>query len=290
MPTLSPRHQQFVKERQYLMNVSPATVSWYTHAFKWLSLCANPEEPTADELQSMVMRMRESGLKETGANAVIRATNAYLHWASKSSRKCGAGCTHPRVLNLKEPEFIPATFTAPQIKLLVNFKPKTFIDRRTHLLCLILFDTGCRISSALGLRIEDCEMEDLLIKFTAKGRKQYRVPISLELRRHLYRYVRECDKKPHDLLLSAQDGAKLGRCVCLRQVKRLCLRLDFTPPPRTLHSFRTTFSVMYIRRGGSVFHLQKYLNHSTLEMSRKYANLTTDDLSATHQRHSLLAA
>ena len=26
----------FIRERRYLNNVSPATISWYTHAFKWL--------------------------------------------------------------------------------------------------------------------------------------------------------------------------------------------------------------------------------------------------------------
>ena len=78
-PILLQRHQQFIRERQYLHNVSPATMRWYTFAFKWLSLCTNPEEPTQAELNDMVCRMREKGLKATGANAAIRAINAYLH-------------------------------------------------------------------------------------------------------------------------------------------------------------------------------------------------------------------
>jgi integrase/recombinase XerD len=76
----------------------------------------------------------------------------------------------------------------------------------------------------------------------------------------------------------------------LRDVKRLCKRLGFQPPARTLHAFRHTFAVNYLRKGGSVFHLQKVLGHSTLEMTRRYANLVTADLSAVHQRISLLAA
>jgi hypothetical protein len=34
---------------------------------------------------------------------------------------------------------------------------------------------------------------------------------------------------------------------------------------------------------------QKVLGHSTLEMTRRYANLLTEDLQAIHQRVSLLA-
>jgi len=38
-----------------------------------------------------------------------------------------------------------------------------------------------------------------------------------------------------------------------------------------------------------VFHLQKVLGHSTLEMTRRYANLVTADLQAVHERVSLLS-
>jgi integrase len=68
-----------------------------------------------------------------------------------------------------------------------------------------------------------------------------------------------------------------------------CKRLGFDPPARTLHSFRHSFALNYLRRGGSVFHLQKVLGHSTLEMTRRYANLVTADLQAVHQRVSLLS-
>ena len=81
------RFIEFTRERQYLHNVSPATLSWYASALKWLP----SESPTQDELKSAVLRMREKGLKETGCNSAIRTINAYLHWASGSEHKCGAG-------------------------------------------------------------------------------------------------------------------------------------------------------------------------------------------------------
>ena len=43
------------------------------------------------------------------------------------------------------------------------------------------------------------------------------------------------------------------------------------------------------RNGGSVFHLQKVLGHSSLEMTRRYANLMTEDLQAVHEKVSLLS-
>jgi integrase/recombinase XerD len=75
----------------------------------------------------------------------------------------------------------------------------------------------------------------------------------------------------------------------LRDVKLLCKKLGFAPPGRTLDAFRHTFALNYLRRGGSVFHLQKVLGHFTLEMTRRYADFCTMDLQAVHERVSLLS-
>jgi integrase/recombinase XerD len=105
----------------------------------------------------------------------------------------------------------------------------------------------------------------------------------------MFRYIADCKKTVESLLFSNRNGAKLGRRNVLRDVKQLCKRLGFNPPARTLHAFRHTFAIHYLRKGGSVFHLQKVLGHSTLEMTRRYANLMTEDLQAVHERVSLLS-
>jgi len=51
----------------------------------------------------------------------------------------------------------------------------------------------------------------------------------------------------------------------------------------------TQIRVNYVRRGGSVFHLQKVLGHRMLEMTRRHANLVTADLQAVHERVSRLS-
>jgi integrase/recombinase XerD len=154
---------------------------------------------------------------------------------------------------------------------------------------LFLLDTGCRISEALNLRVRDIDFENMLVTLDGKGRKQRVVPFSFELRKALFRYVTDCKRKLDSLLFANRTETKLGRRNVLRDVKLLCQRLGFDPPARTLHAFRHTFAVNYLRRGGSVFHLQKVLGHSTLEMTRRYANLMTEDLQAVHERVSLLS-
>jgi integrase/recombinase XerD len=190
---------------------------------------------------------------------------------------------------LKEPQLILPTFTATQVSRLVRWKAKGRYQKRLHLLVLFLLDTGCRISEALTLRVNEIDFDNLLVRLDGKGRKQRVVPFSFELRKVMFRYVADYGRKPDLLLFASRNETRLGRRVMLRDVKLLCKRLGFTPPARTLHAFRHTFAVNYLRRGGSVFHLQKVLGHSSLEMTRRYANMSTEDLQAVHERVSLLA-
>jgi len=282
---MQPRFEQFIRERQYLHNVTPSTVEWYRHSLKWL----DSESPSQQEMKDAVIRMSESGRKPTGCNCAIRAINTYLHWNSGSERKCGPGCQHSRIQKLKEPQLVLPTYTAPQIRQLVTWKPKGKYQRRLHVLILFLLDTGCRITEALTLRVCDLDMSNMLVTLDGKGRKQRVVPFSFELRKTLVRFIRDFGRKMDALLFANRSQTRLAHRNVLRNVKDLCKRLGFKAPARTLHAFRHTFAIHYLRKGGSVFHLQKVLGHSTLEMTRRYANLMTEDLQAVHERVSLLS-
>ena len=71
---------------------------------------------------------------------------------------------------MKEPQLVLPTFTAPRVKILLGWKAKGFYQRRLHLLTLILLDTGCRISEATGIHVQEVDLDNLLL--TVKGGQQ----------------------------------------------------------------------------------------------------------------------
>lgn len=265
--------EQFIRERHFLQNVSPRTVDWYKESFKWLGT----PEPSQDELKEFVLRMREHGLQPISCNNRIRAINAYLKWSGSPLH----------VQRLREEQRVLPTFSVIEIGKLIKWKPQGFYQVRLHTLIAALLDTGCRIGELLTLRWADCDFENLLITVKGKGKKERKIPISFELRKLLWRFNQ---KNPHESVFCTRQGRSLGRRDALRNVKRLCPRLGFPAPERTLHAFRHTFATNYLRKGGSVFHLQKTLGHSSLEMTRRYVNLLTEDLQQVHQKISLLSA
>jgi integrase/recombinase XerD len=103
---------------------------------------------------------------------------------------------------------------------------------------LFLLDTGCRISEALTLRVTEIDLENMLVTLDGKGRKQRVVPFSFELRKALFRYIKDFHRKTDSLLFANGTETKLERHNVLRDVKLLCRRLGFEPPARTVHAFR----------------------------------------------------
>ena len=265
--------EEFIREREYLQNVSHRTIEWYRESFKWL---AEPSPSQAD-LNSFVIRMREAGLKASSCNNRIRAVNSYLKWTGSLLK----------VSRLKEPQRVLPVFSVEDIRTLGRWKPKTATQYRLQTIILLLADCGCRVDEALSLRWIDVDFDNLLFCVQGKGDKDRRIPFSFELRKYLWKHKQ---RATHELVFCSKQGGKLGRRDVLRDTKNLCRKLGVRIPERTLHALRHSFAVHYLRSGGSVFHLQKALGHSSLDMTRRYANLLTEDLQKVHQRVSLLSA
>jgi site-specific recombinase XerD len=131
------------------------------------------------------------------------------------------------------------------------------------------------------------DLDNMLLRVRGKGEKQRIVPISFKMRRLLYRWLL---KHEFPLVFATRDGARLGRRNLLRDFKRLAKRLGISGVRVSFHTLRHTFAVNYIRQGGDVFRLQRILGHSTLEMTRRYVNLQTEDLQTVHNRLSVVSS
>jgi site-specific recombinase XerD len=54
------------------------------------------------------------------------------------------------------------------------------------------------------------------------------------------------------------------------------------------HRLRHTFATNYLRQGGDVVRLSMVLGHTQISTTQRYLHLLTEDLSASHQRVSIL--
>jgi integrase/recombinase XerD len=273
----------FVKSRRYLKNVTAKTLVWYRTSFTTFQRLHHEPTYTKESLRAFVVTLRESGVSPISCNTYCRAINAYLRWLHEE----GHADTLLRIAPLKTEQKVIATFTAADVRKFITYRPRTFGQHRLHALTLALLDTGLRIEEALTLTRERVDLDNLLLTVDGKGQKQRVVPMSLELRKVLYRWTQ---KHQFPLVFPTRGGGRLTQRNLLRDLKQWGRDVGIGSGVRvSFHTLRHTFAVNYIRNGGDVFRLQRILGHTGLEMTRRYVNLQTADLQTVHHRLSPLS-
>jgi integrase/recombinase XerD len=279
---------QFLNERRYLQNVTPATLVWYGVAFRnWHALIGPshaPSLPTKATLQHFVLALRERGIKPVTVNTYLGAMNAFCRWLydeghARERVKIGKLRVERRLLTLLDDA---------QMRTLIGFKPRTFRQARTHLAVVLILDIGLRISEALNLRDGDIDFDNLVVKVFGKGQKERVVPFSPELRRRIYRYQQLRAKKgiAGELLFTGFEGTRWEK---RNSTTSLHLLQDTLHLPRFgWHRLRHTFATNYLRFGGDVVRLSIVLGHTQITTTQHYLHLLTSDLQAPHQRLSIL--
>ena len=280
--------EMFIKDRRYAKGVSPRTESWYRqswHAFHDALSKASPDALSKSDFTPVIEGFCSRGVSPITINTYARAINAFLRWLHEE----GHCPTLVRIPRLKEPETVVVTFRLEHVQRLIQYRPTCRNQRRAQIMALLILDTGMRLKEVLSLRIGDIDLDNLLVTVRdGKGGKQRVVPISVELRRVLFKYI-SAHSSVSGLVLCSRDGGSLLQNNVRRDFKAVCSRLKISGVKGGFHVLRHTFAVNYVRNGGDVFRLQRILGHSTLEMTRRYVNLQTEDLQAVHSRLSLLS-
>jgi integrase/recombinase XerD len=154
-----------------------------------------------------------------------------------------------------------------------------------YALIVFIIDTGCRIDECLSLKRSGVDIDNFLVTVRGKGNKERIIPISRECRRVLYRFI---DKHNFDLVFPTRQGAKYSYRNSVRDFKDLCKELGITDVRTSWHTLRHGFAINHVRQGGDVFSLQRMMGHSSLDVTKRYVNLTEDDLKLVHKKTSIL--
>jgi len=281
--------EQFLRERAYLKNVTPRTLVWYRTAFKnyQATLASSaPALPTKTTMQQFVVAMRDRGVRPVTCNTNIAAMNAFCLWLQQE----GHVNERVRLAKLRVERRVLSLLDEAQMRALINFRPRTFAQFRTHTAVMLILDTGLRISEALNLRHSDVNADNLILKVFGKGQKERLVPFSPELRKRLYRFdkLKAQKKIGGEFVLGGFSGARWEKRNSSASLHLLQRNLGL--PRFGWHRLRHTFATSYLRHGGDIVRLSMVLGHTQITTTQRYLHLLTEDLSASHQKVSILTA
>jgi site-specific recombinase XerD len=267
--------QQFITERRYLKNVTPKTILWYEQAFKEF---ANAFD-TREAIVQRIAALRERGVKAISVNSWLRVLRAYWRWSGRELE----------IPKLKEEEKVLQTLSPEQISRLLSFRPKGINQARTHTAAMLLLDGGYRISEVLTLPFDHVDSQNLCVKVLGKGNKQRLIPLSVEMRKTLYRFSAK-QSGPGRLLFGTRRNTLVTVRNFERDLKLIGAKLGISGVRFSPHTLRHTFAVAYLRAGGNLFYLSKILGHTSVKTTERYLqSLQIGDLQAVHDRLSPLA-
>lgn len=166
---------------------------------------------------------------------------------------------------------------------LVN--PQRDTAARDRAILILLVDTGLRASELCNLQIRDYNADSGNIDVVGKGDKERTVFAGMNARKALWRYLASRPQaQPTDPLFASRSGRPLQKDNLRHLVQRVAERTGVKGA--TLHKFRHTFAINFLRNGGNVIELKKLLGHEQMETVTIYVDLAQADLQEAQRRAS----
>lgn len=145
---------------------------------------------------------------------------------------------------------------------------KAICDPLRFAFCLLILDTGCRMSEALNVRVEDIDFsESVIVIHTLKQRRSgvYRViPLSPELLELLNSTIIESDLSP------TQRIWPFGRTTGWKWVRKCMKNAGLSGIKATARGLRHGFGIACAQNGLDVTNIQDLMGHVKIETTKIY--------------------
>lgn len=188
----------------------------------------------------------------------------------------------------KQAEYLPDVLSIEEVNRVIeaagNFGSEDAISIRDAALLEFLYATGARISEAVGVKFEDIDLNESVVKLTGKGSKQRLVPIGGCAVRALRNYMEKSrpeltlkgKRELHTIFLNKRGNA-LSRQSAWAIVTQAGERAKLDKPLHP-HTLRHSLATHLIAGGADVRTVQELLGHASVTTTQIYTHISPDAL------------
>lgn len=286
---------EFIQEKE-ARNLSQATIRNYIQSFEYFMDFneLSRDDNTTDEINigmfhHWIGSMKLDGVKHTSINHYLRDCRAFFYWCMDEDRKYITPSFKIHLVEGQEEQL--KLFSDEDIALLLE-KPRrndSFVVWRTWAIVNWVLGTGNRASTICDVRLNDVyyAKKEIALGHT-KNKKAQIIPLSSSLETVLKEYCRMWRKEAEiDGWLFPNVGEEQLTTNALRHAfAKYCD--DRGVEQTNIHGLRHNFAKGWVRNNGNMFALQKILGHASLDMTRKYVKLFSEDIKEDFDRFSPL--
>ncbi len=155
----------------------------------------------------------------------------------------------------------------------------SFTGNRDKMMLMIMYNTGCRISELINIRVSDVELSGSdgtsSIRFFGKGRKERTTPVWKSTSAFINKYITANSLRRDDYLFKnvrngrlTRSGASQRVSTLVKKAHEICSSLknkNITP-----HTFRHSVAMNLLQAGIDISTIAIWLGHESIETTHKY--------------------
>jgi integrase/recombinase XerD len=195
--------------------------------------------------------------------------------------------------NIESPRLgrsLPKSLSEPEVESLLA-APDTGSEAglRDRAMLELLYATGMRVSELVGLRMDQVNLRQGVVRVIGKGDKERLVPVGEEAAAWLEKYMRTArpallGNTPATTLFPGRRGAPLTRQAFWHAIRRHAMKAGITRAISP-HVLRHAFATHLLNHGADLRVVQMLLGHADLSTTQIYTHVARERLKKLHQEH-----
>jgi site-specific recombinase XerD len=241
------------------------------------------------DLRHYLVELEQQGLAATSVQRKLASVRSLFRWLHEQ----GTVAKDPArlVKGPKTARRVPVFLTRGEVDTLLGQAfPPDVTGRRTRAILEVLYSTGCRVAEAAGMKLDQLDLDEGVVRVFGKGSKQrlamlgrpamQAVKAWLPVRQRILHENRARD--PGALFLNQQGKPLSARWIfetVLRAARRAGIATRLTP-----HGLRHSFATHLLDAGADLRTVQELLGHARLVTTEIYTHVSIGRLREVYDR------
>ncbi len=284
--------QQFLDNLAWEHGLSDNTISAYRTdllKFEQFALAQGDSvlEISRESVENYLSFRREQGLK---ARSTARAISSMRRFYGYLQAQKSINDNPMQLIALPKLENpLPKTLTEKDVDALLS-EPNIDepLELRDKAMLELLYATGLRVSELVGLKLENINQRQGVIRVFGKGNKERLVPMGQEADYWIERFKKQGRgvllKTQSEVVFPSNRGVEMTRQTFWHRIKfyakRAGIKKALSP-----HTLRHAFATHLLNHGADLRVVQLLLGHSDLSTTQIYTHVVKERLKSIHAQH-----
>lgn len=247
----------------------------------------HPSQISYQDIRNWMVELIDQKMLARSVNRKMATLRKYFKFLLQE----GIIQTNPasRIQSQKIPKTLPVVVEADRLAQMLDSDeifPADFEGRRDKLVMEMLFGTGMRLAELLGVKEQDINLHEGVVRVLGKRNKERIIPINTELKNLLQEYIDLKKNQNFDnnsfTLIVTNKGAGAYPAMIYLIVQKYLANIS-TQSKRSPHVLRHTFATTLLNKGAELNSIKELLGHANLSATQIYTHNSVERLKSIYK-------